>query len=237
MSDKPEASVDAAAMAAMVISAATVKGLKKFAGPNGEDANEYGITNDRGQVVTTQYLARYIQCWCRTGDGYIDDRKANFAYFMSHAFLSAHATLTASQVGKAAASDPRWNRVIPAGEEAAKKSKTAALVPFIPEIPAAGDPLAGMILGDPTATVQNPDDFAAKLAEEIKAEVAASKGDKPMPVIPMTEAMINATYTGKRARAAALKAAKEQAATAAATAANGGESTTVTSTDDVPSLA
>lgn len=84
------------------------KGFRKFADLGDNDANPYGITNSRGQVVTKGYLSRYIQCWCRKGDGYHKDRSANFAYFMSDEFLSQHADKTASQIGKAASIDPRW---------------------------------------------------------------------------------------------------------------------------------
>ena len=84
------------------------KGFRKFAELGENDANPYGITNSRGQVVTKGYLSRYIQCWCRKGDGYSKNRSENFRYFMSDEFLSQHADKTASQIGKAASIDPRW---------------------------------------------------------------------------------------------------------------------------------
>lgn len=95
---------------AKAVAAAPVarKGFQKFAEAGDDAANPYGITNSRGQVVTNGYLSRYIQCWCRQGDGYVKDRKANFTYFMSDAFLSQHVGKTASQIGKAASTDARW---------------------------------------------------------------------------------------------------------------------------------
>ena len=84
------------------------KGFQKFAEAGDDAANPYGVTNSRGQVVTNGYLSRYIQCWCRQGDGFTKNRKENFAYFMSDAFLSQHAGKTASQIGKAASIDARW---------------------------------------------------------------------------------------------------------------------------------
>ena len=84
------------------------KAFRKFAEAGDNDANAYGIKNNRGEVVTTAYLRRYIQCWCRTGDGFLKNRAENFAYFMTEAFLSQHVGKTASQVGKAASVDARW---------------------------------------------------------------------------------------------------------------------------------
>ena len=84
------------------------KGFQKFAEAGDDAANPYGITNSRGQIVTNGYLSRYIQCWCRQGDGFTKDRKANFTYFMSDEFLSQHVGKTASQIGKAASISPRW---------------------------------------------------------------------------------------------------------------------------------
>lgn len=84
------------------------KGFQKFAEAGDGAANPYGITNSRGQIVTNGYLSRYIQCWCRQGDGFVKNRKENFAYFMSDAFLSQHVGKTASQIGKAASIDARW---------------------------------------------------------------------------------------------------------------------------------
>lgn len=84
-------------------------GLVKFAVDAADPkANKFGIVNGRGELVTTQYLARYIQCWCRQENGYVKNRKENFAYFMSNAFLSTCIGMTASQVGKKASVDARW---------------------------------------------------------------------------------------------------------------------------------
>ena len=71
--------------------------------------NNYGITNSKGQVVTAEYLARYIHCWCRASNGFRHNRKENIAFFTSAEFLSTCAGLTASQVGHKAALSPRWN--------------------------------------------------------------------------------------------------------------------------------
>ena len=78
------------------------KGLEKFG------KNRFGILNSKGEEVSEDYLRRYIHCWCRVSDGFVHNRKANIAYFMSDEFLAQHSGKTASQVGKAASIDPRW---------------------------------------------------------------------------------------------------------------------------------
>jgi hypothetical protein len=88
------------------------KGFVKFAASvDAVDANKFGITNSRNEVVTDGYLRRYIQCWCRQEHGFVKDRKANFEYFMSGEFLSQQVGKTASQVGKAASISDRWGIV------------------------------------------------------------------------------------------------------------------------------
>jgi hypothetical protein len=84
--------------------------------------NTYGIVNDDGQIVTLDYLRRYIHCWCRVSDGFTTNRKANIAYFMSAEFLSAHKGMTASQIGHAASLDARWDRHV---DPSAKPTRTA----------------------------------------------------------------------------------------------------------------
>jgi hypothetical protein len=91
------------------------KGLQKFAASAADEkANKFGILNSRGELVTNAYLSRYVQCWCRKEHGYVKDRKANFAYFMSDQFLATMVGKTASQVGKAASLDARWDLHKPA---------------------------------------------------------------------------------------------------------------------------
>jgi hypothetical protein len=108
-----------------------VKGLVKFADSLAdEQANAYGIQNSRGQIVTNTYLARYIQCWCRVGNGYTANRKANFAHFMSAEFLSNCTGLTASQVGRKASLDERWG--IPAKISRKAGAPAPAQEPVIP---------------------------------------------------------------------------------------------------------
>lgn len=76
--------------------------LTKFA------ANPYSIRNSTGDLVSMDYLRRYIHCWCRVSDGFIHNRKANIEYFMSPAFLTPLKGKTASEIGKIASLDPRW---------------------------------------------------------------------------------------------------------------------------------
>lgn len=93
----------------------SVKGLQKFAASAADEkANKFGICNSRGELVTNSYLSRYVQCWCRKENGYVKDRKANFTYFASDAWLATMVGKTASQVGKAASLDARWNLHKPA---------------------------------------------------------------------------------------------------------------------------
>jgi hypothetical protein len=100
--------------------------FRKFAQAGDNDANIFGITNNRGEIVTNSYLRRYIQCWCRAPHGYTKNRKANFDYFMSEEFLSLHIGKTASQIGKAASSDARWGLVKPAPAPADEPADEAA---------------------------------------------------------------------------------------------------------------
>jgi hypothetical protein len=72
-------------------------------------SNRFGITNSRGEVVSEDYLRRYIHCWCRAEHGFTHNRKENIAYFMSDEFLSQHPGKTASQIGKIASQSERWN--------------------------------------------------------------------------------------------------------------------------------
>lgn len=72
-------------------------------------ANKFDIRNSDGELVSMDYLRRYIHCWCRVSDGYTHNRKTNIEYFMSDTFLAQHRGKTASQVGKAASIDARWN--------------------------------------------------------------------------------------------------------------------------------
>ena len=72
-------------------------------------SNRFAISNGSGQVVSEDYLRRYIHCWCRASNGFTHNRSANIAYFMSDEFLSQHKGKTASQIGKAASLSPRWN--------------------------------------------------------------------------------------------------------------------------------
>ena len=71
--------------------------------------NRFGITNGSGQVVSEEYLRRYVHCWCRTSNGFTHNRSENIAYFMSDEFLALHPGKTASQIGKIASQSPRWN--------------------------------------------------------------------------------------------------------------------------------
>jgi hypothetical protein len=84
--------------------------FRKFASAGDKDANPYGITNSRGEIVTSAYLRRYVQCWCRQGDGFVKNRNENFAYFDSPEFLGQHVGKTASQIGKIASQDERWGK-------------------------------------------------------------------------------------------------------------------------------
>lgn len=105
-----------------------VKGvLQKFAeSADDAKANQYGICNERGELVTRQYLSRYIQCNCRQGNGFVANRKENFAYFMSDAFLSECRGMTANEVGRKAAASPRWGDG-PAAAKAQAKALSAAV--------------------------------------------------------------------------------------------------------------
>jgi hypothetical protein len=80
---------------------------KKFMDVESNDWNHV-ILNSRGERVTKEYMNRYIQCWCRQGDGFTHNRRDNFKYFMSDEFLSANAGKTASQIGKIASMSDRW---------------------------------------------------------------------------------------------------------------------------------
>jgi hypothetical protein len=71
--------------------------------------NPFGVCNSHAIEVTPEYLSRYVQCWCRKADGFVYNRKANIAYFTSPEFVNAHPGLTASQLGKVASLDARWN--------------------------------------------------------------------------------------------------------------------------------
>lgn len=86
--------------------------LIKFENEVGGVGNEFGIVNSAGQVVTRDYLRRYIHCWCRVSDGFVYNRKQNIEYFMSNEFLAKHRGKTASQVGKAASMSDRWNEPV-----------------------------------------------------------------------------------------------------------------------------
>lgn len=100
--------------------------LQKFAeSEQDEKANQYDIRNERGDLVTRAYLSRYIQCNCRQGNGFVANRKENFAYFMSDAFLSECRGMTANEVGRKAAADPRWGDG-PATVKAQAKALSAA---------------------------------------------------------------------------------------------------------------
>jgi len=115
------------------------KGLQKFAASAADEkANKFGICNSRGELVTNSYLSRYVQCWCRKEHGYVKDRKANFAYFMSDQFLATMVGKTASQVGKAASLDARWDLHKPAtGLPAQPVTEDAMPDAPVDEVPAA----------------------------------------------------------------------------------------------------
>jgi hypothetical protein len=102
--------VETATTAQPVKPVAKTAPFMKFA--DSEDVvNPWRITNNRNQLLTTAYLRRYIQCWCRVENGYTENRAANLAYFMSDEFLAPHAGETASHVGKLASIDARWGEV------------------------------------------------------------------------------------------------------------------------------
>ena len=96
-----------------------------------EDGNRFGIKNDRGETVTNEYLRRYIQCWCRKEHGYSLNRKANFDYFMSDAWLETQRGKTASQVGKAASIHERWGKL---SKQTAGSPQAAAPAPSTPAV-------------------------------------------------------------------------------------------------------
>jgi len=85
--------------------------------------NRFNIVNSNGQVVSEDYLRRYIHCWCRTSNGFTYNRKANIAYFMSDAFLSQHVGKTASQIGKIASKSERWTAPVAAKKVRTQKTK------------------------------------------------------------------------------------------------------------------
>ena len=101
----PETNIVAETVAVVVAKTAS---LRKFAEPVDPDANPWGITNDRGQLVTRSYLSRYIQCWCRKPDGFVLNRKENFAFFMTDAFMNQHRGKHASEVGHEASKSTLW---------------------------------------------------------------------------------------------------------------------------------
>lgn len=109
--------------------------FQKFAADaDDKKANRYNIRNTRGELVTMEYLNRYVQCWCRIGDGFNNDRKANFVYFSSHEFLKQHVGETASAVGRAAAADLRWSKNRKSAAPAAAPVAAETLV--VPDAPA-----------------------------------------------------------------------------------------------------
>jgi hypothetical protein len=71
--------------------------------------NAYGITNEDGKMITMDYIRRYIHCWCRVSNGFVHERKANIAHFMSPENLEAHRGMTGSRVGHDAALSTRWD--------------------------------------------------------------------------------------------------------------------------------
>jgi hypothetical protein len=85
--------------------------LYKFASDK-TPGNKWGIMNSTDEVVTVEYLRRYIHCWNRIQDGFVHDRKHNIAYFLSDAFLLTCGGLTASQVGQKARFSPLWKRPV-----------------------------------------------------------------------------------------------------------------------------
>jgi hypothetical protein len=72
--------------------------------------NRFGIVNSKGEVVSEDYLRRYIHCWCRKDDPMynVPNRGQIIDHFMSDEFLSKHLGKTASQIGKIASIDPIW---------------------------------------------------------------------------------------------------------------------------------
>jgi hypothetical protein len=130
-----EAALNAASKPAAPAPAAS-KGFQKF----GE--NPYGITNDKGESVTPAYISRYVQCNCRentpnVGD-YTHNRKGNFEFFRSAAFLSQCVGMHANAVGKKAATDyTRWNMVPLVGGTSGKARKQQKQQPVAPATDAA----------------------------------------------------------------------------------------------------
>jgi hypothetical protein len=90
-----------------------MSGLNKFASES-VAGNKFGIVNSRGEVVTMEYLRRYLHCWCRVADGFVSTKRHEIIeHYMSDAVLTRCKGMTASQIGKACSLDPRWNRRIP----------------------------------------------------------------------------------------------------------------------------
>jgi len=155
-----------------------VTGLVKFATDAADErANKFGICNNRGELVTSAYLDRYVQCWCRKENGYTLNRKENFVYFRSEAFLSTMVGKTASQVGKVASLDSRWGVIIkktaaktPAttGEPAPTVETSTAEVPPTSETVFESTPPAESA-GEPAPAAQEPE---KKLSKKQRMEMA-----------------------------------------------------------------
>ena len=75
--------------------------------------NRFGICNSKGEIVSEDYLRKYIHCCCRVSAGYTLDRKSNIEYFMSDEFLSANSGKTACQIGIIASKSERWGKIEP----------------------------------------------------------------------------------------------------------------------------
>jgi hypothetical protein len=172
----------------MTDNAGTTKTFVKFAASETDDnANKYGIKNGRGEIVTDAYLRRYIQCWCRSGDGFTQNRDANFAFFMSDEFLATQRGKTASQVGKAASLSELWGRTDAdkaAGRSAARKSAGSPVDRVTPAMMAELMTKFELIDGvwTPKKVVVDDAELAAEVAKVAEIEIVSGPAGEPVAI-------------------------------------------------------
>jgi hypothetical protein len=198
-----------------------VKGLQKFVTDvNDPKSNAFGITNTRGQIVTREYLARYIQCWCRKENRFVLNRKANFEYFMSTAWLGQHATDTASQVGHCASLDEtRWGdapRLMREARRKAGKQVVDAVIANKPPVltidivdPVTAEVMTEEIIGSPATEAV----FESALPDESQPTVefipAGTPTSEPESSDPVTSKPLGKKEAAKHARKLAVIAEKQ----------------------------
>jgi hypothetical protein len=184
--------------------------FEKFAATP-EKGNKWGITNDRHELVTEAYLRRYIQCWCRSEHGFTLNRKANFDFFMTDAFIKplvAAGIKTASRIGKAASESPLWGRaktatpavVAVVGDSPAATGESTTSEPVTGEQPAAADaPAAEVPVTEPAVVIETKQARRRRILDEAaarkEADIAAMKESLAAPAAEGNQAAITALET------------------------------------------